>query len=143
MKNNEVMEIKIEGIYKTTYEDGSSWVVYKTPKGETGYEITVGFDEGDEDWVEFEINENPLWIEKYSSKKHINSCSEKLKELICNCRNSENEMWFVEENEILESEALILADEVEELGLDEYIKFYEDGCAITIYGGVITEFLFS
>ena len=61
-------------------------------------------------------------------------------------------MWFVEWEDLeeilsndegdIKSFLAILKDEVEKLELSDYIKFEEDGVAITVYGGVITKFLF-
>lgn len=136
-------EMKIESIYETTYEDGTSWVTYKTPTGETGYEITDEYNNGDEEFLEKAVNEDELTYNGMLDKKDINSCSSELQELIYECLSSENEMLFVEEDEIEEYIIDALAYEVQELGLDEYIKFHEDDCAVTVYGGVITQFLFS
>ncbi len=35
-----------------------------------------------------------------------------------------------------------LKQEVTNLKLDDYIRFNEDNCPITVYGGVITKFIF-
>ena len=64
-----------------------------------------------------------------------------LKELSMN----ESEMLFVEyDDEVLNKELKIhpslladLQDEVKRLDLSEYIKFDEDDCFITIYGGIL------
>ena len=86
------------------------------------------------------VDAKPKTVETYT--RAIRQLFKYLAEIIEECRESENEMWFVEEDEITEEEAMKISDEVERLGIEDYVRFYEDGCAITIYGGVITRFLF-
>lgn len=139
-------EIKIDNIMETSYEDGTSWVTYKTPAGAIGYLITEEHESGDEELLEKEINSAEFqWAyNQMLDKKDINSISIELAELIEECRCSENEMWFVEQDDEMEGYMMTaLAYEVHELGLDDYVKFNEGGCKITVYGGIITQFLFS
>lgn len=153
--------IKITGIMETSYEDGSYWVEYSV-EGKLGYEIITpnekdDFNNGDEGYYNGVFKEclerayNTIEaLNKTATEKFYNvCCGEYLSELIENCRQSDNEMWFVEYDELKEdvedgkiksTEELI--DVVGILGLNEYIKFDEDDCAITIYGGVITKLLF-
>ena len=135
----ESKSFKIFRVMETTYEDGTSWVEYIC-NGKYGYEII-------EDIKEIKrFNEIQI-----SNKPNLNICSNYLAEIIEECRQSENEMWFVEWKdleEILSSDESyiksfldVLKDEVVKLELSDYIKFEEDGGAITVYGGVITKFL--
>lgn len=131
---------KIFRIMETSYEDGTSWVEYIC-NGKYGYEII-------EDIKEIK-SFNEIQI---CNKPNLNICSNYLAEIIEECRQSENEMWFVEWEDLeeilsndegdIKSFLAILKDEVEKLELSDYIKFEEDGVAITVYGGVITKFLF-
>ena len=77
------------------------------------------------------------------------TCSPYLASIIQDCLQSENEMWFVEDDdeefeELNQDENFLpnLELEVKKLGLEYYIRFEEDDCHITVYGGVITKFLF-
>ena len=111
VKNNVV----VESVMETSYEDGTYWIEYSVD-GKLGYEIVDS---------NYEMNEEELketYQEKYNSDSEINSslakkhnvkdCSSQLAELIESCRQSENEMWFVEEDEIEEAEAEKIAEEV-------------------------------
>lgn len=116
--------MKILGITQTTYDDNSVWITYET-NGKVGYEL----------------------VETKPNLKE--ACSPYLASIIMDCLQSENEMWFVEDddeefNELCEDENFLpdLYAEVQRLGLDDYIRFGEDGCHITVYGGIITRFLF-
>lgn len=155
VKENEEMkkEIKVDRIMETTYEDGTSWVEYRTPQGCFGYEITEDYEEGDEEELEKEINKDEVTYNGMLDKKHISQCSDFLEEIIEECRQSDNEMWFVEfrdlekelktdEKDIIDNFLLKLQKEVHDLGIKDYITFYEGEIAITVYGGVITKFLF-
>lgn len=116
--------MKIFDVTRTSYEDNSYWVHYEID-GKIGYEI---------------IETKPILEE---------ACSPYLASIIKDCLQSENEMWFVEFDdeefdELNQDENFLpnLELEVKKLGLDDYIKFGEDECHITVYGGVITKFLF-
>lgn len=154
VKENKEMrkEIKVERIMETTYEDGTSWVEYTTPNGSLGYEVTEDYEEGDEKELEKEINDDEITYNGMIDKKYISVCSEYLAGIIEECRQSDNEMWYIEYEELQEELSVCkdevdnfivkLQDEVNRLDIQEYITFYEDGCVITVYGGVITKFLF-
>lgn len=75
----------------------------------------------------------------------INTLSHSLKDLIIECNGSDNEMFFVEENDhywpnLSEEELKALIEEVDnklnQRGHTNYIEFYEDGALITVYGGI-------
>ena len=116
--------MKILGISETTYDDNSYWITYEI-NGNVGYEI---------------VHQKPILDE---------ACSPYLASIIKDCLQSENEMWFVEDDdeefeELNQDENFLpnLELEVKKLGLEDYIRFEEDDCHITVYGGVITKFLF-
>lgn len=126
-------------ISETTYEDNTFWVNYEIGD-RLGYEIVDG------DKVKSYKVGGEIIVK---DKVDINVCSETLQTLIDNCGSSDNEMLFVEFDEIEEDEVFKIQDEVieldnkyENLKLSECITFGEDGCAITVYGGVSTKFIF-
>lgn len=123
--------LTIEEITPTTYEDGTSWVVYSIGE-KIGYEIIEG-------------EELPDYKKMLNEKKPtLEVCSPYLAEIIENCHRSENEMWFVEyDDEDLEKIDLEkLEDEVYELGIEKYFEFDNTDAAITVFGGIITKFMF-
>lgn len=90
---------------------------------------------------------------KLTSKPYLSVCDDNLKDYIEECRQSENEMWYITKEDLEEEfgdnqEAINnyiekLQEETQKLGLEEYIHFYEDYYDIVVfYGGVITQFLF-
>ena len=74
----------------------------------------------------------------------LESLSPYLQKIIMECMSSDNEMWFVEYddkeiNELIISNPYMLSEleyEVWNFGLDDVIRFGEDDCYITVYGGV-------
>lgn len=128
--------ITIDRIMETTYEDETSWVEY-TVNDRYAYEIIEGTDE-DEVMTKF-LNLEPTKLE---NKIKLKECSELMQDIVEECRGSENEMWFVDEDEISEKEVEELEKEITALGLEGYITTWEDGCAITVYGGALTKFIF-
>lgn len=130
----------IHSIIDTTYYDGSLWVEYLVGE-HFGYEITYN-DYKDNDPAAL----NEWSMERLINKPHVSVCSDYLARLIENTRQSDNEMWFVEYEDVNPNEADQLVEdlekEVEKLGLQGYVTFHEDGCLITVFGGVITKFLF-
>lgn len=142
--NSNNTKVNIDRIMSTAYGDGSSWIEYSTPLGK-GYEITTEYEDGEEDRVQIDHY-------KLMNKKLIHQCSNLLGGIIEQCRQSDNDMWFVEledlqeeisiDNGIQENFLDEFNIEIEKLGLKDYVKIHEDDCAITVYGGVITQFLF-
>ena len=133
---------RVERIMETTYENGTYWIEYTTD-GQYGYELNTRFKPGDEKKLQELIIAGEYNVDKMECKPSIGACSERLGGYIKECLESENEMWFVEnDEEISQEEILEIAKEVEKLGLEQYVTFYKDDCKITIYGGIITEFLF-
>lgn len=146
-----IKDIKIMNIMGTTFGDNTCWLEYKVNE-KLGYEILENITEDGEELIKKMIENGRLSREKLIGKKCISECGKYLGEIIEECRQSDNEMWFVEFDELKE-ELSVCDDEVEgfiskleeeviKLGLENYITFYEDGTAITVYGGVIAKFLF-
>lgn len=130
---------KILYIDETSYEDDTYWVHYEI-KGSLGYEIIEG------DKIELYKVGSEILVDH---KPKVTVCSDSLQNLLDECRGSDNEMWFVEKDEMTEDEVLKIQEEVtrlddeyENLELWECITFGEDGAAITVYGGSCTKFLF-
>ena len=142
MKNIEIFRIM-----DTTYEDNTSWIEYRV-NDKFGYEIIDGEEqEHNKEQIEKVFNGIEPINDMLANKKSINKCSDFLRTIIEECRQSDNEMWFVEYEDLEDIEdkekfLLGIEDEVMMLGLQDYIRFHEDEAAITVYGGVITQFLF-
>jgi hypothetical protein len=144
--------IKVQRIMETTFEDGTVWVEYRIlDKDKVGYMISNKITTQDSvESVEKKLNE--LVSDQLSDKPLHDDYEEPIKSLILECLQSENEMWFVEFEDLeedfdvpenLHDDYLDRLDEdIEKVGLSDYIKIKEDGCAITVYGGVITMCLF-
>ena len=90
---------------------------------------------------------------KLTSKPYLSVCDDNLKDYIEECRQSENEMWYITEEDLEEEfgnnqEAINnyiekLQEEAKKLGVNEYIEFYQDDYDVVVfYGGIITQFLF-
>lgn len=77
-----------------------------------------------------------------SKRIKISECSELLAEIIEECRQSENQMWFVEFGTMKLGNVKRIKEEVKKLGLEDCITFLEDDCLITVYGGVLDEIIF-
>ena len=132
----ELQTFKITRIQKTGYDNGTNWLEYRTNKGHYGYELITQ----DQEVVDI------------IGKPNLSQCSKITQELIENCLESENEMWFVEQDEMdeyietYEKPQYELIEEIEsdinQFELSDYIKFNEDGCLVTVYGGIITKFEF-
>ena len=135
-------KIKVQRIMETTYEDGTYWIEYLVNDKKLGYEISEEIEEDIVKELQNWIYNKKFNSEQLTKKKDIEECSSCLAEIIEQCRQSENEIWFIEEDEITEEEVKKLEDEVNKLGIEDYVTFYEDGCVITVYGGIITQFLF-
>lgn len=144
-------KIIVSNIMETSYDDNSNWIEYIIGD-RYGYELDYVAKEGMEEITEKAYNTNEKLNHLAIDKPLIDVCSKFLKEIIEECRQSENEMWFIEDGDLQEhynieeeeQEKFIekIIDEAEKLGVGEYITCYEDGALITVYGGIITKFLF-
>ena len=141
-EKKELPKIKVHLINKTSYENETNWITYSI--GDVyAYEISEAFEEGDEKILQDMIDKKIVnFYEKFINKKTIKEVHPTLADMIINCLQSDNDMWFVEYGEISEKEIELVKKEVERFKLQEYVTFDEDDCAVTVYGGVITEFLF-
>lgn len=140
--------IIINSITETTYENNTSWVNYKINNKE-GYQLINDLFEGAENIIHSLVNRNIQMNNIYAHKKCISICSSYLQDIINGCLQSENEMFFVEyddlKNKISDEDDTFLDNlkqEVVDLNIQDVICFDEDGCAITVYGEVLTRFLF-
>lgn len=135
-----IYTIELNEITETTFENGTSWIEYEW-KGKTGYILTEEYHEGDEEKAQAWLIEN---LVETAGKPFLEVCSEDMAELIEDCRQSENEMWFIEYEDLEEKgfDLEALENEAEKLGLSFYFEFDNGDCAITVFGGVITRFLF-
>lgn len=152
LNGEEEEKIEIDNVIETTFDDGSNWIEYNFD-GKLGYELTEEYQEGDEEKIQNLIDNGEFDTKKLTEKMDITSCSKYLAEIIEKCRRSENEMYFVEfdeleedldtkEEDIIDNFLFELQEEVEKLKIDEYITFKDEDCAIIVWGGAITKFLF-
>ena len=146
-RGNKEMENKITFLnsVETLYEDNSYWVEYLIG---TGDNYSIALIQGEED--EEEDNETlkeklmELGTEKLTNKILLEDCSEKLQEIMGYCLSSENDTWFVEDDEITKKELEVLEEEIYKLGLDDCMVIHEDELTpVTIYGDAITRFIFN
>lgn len=151
VEEKKMKKITVDKITQTTYEDGSNWIEYQVDN-QYGYELDYVAEEGMEEVTEKAYNTNEKLNSKAVNKPSINECSNFLKEIIEECKQSENEMWFVEFEDLKEiydieeknQEKFLeeIMEEVKKFDLQESITFYEDNAAVTVYGDSITKFLF-
>lgn len=141
-----IPEITITSIDKTTYEDGTHWInyTYKNAKGEEylGIELTSSYQKGDEKELQDIIDGEKVNTKYMMDKPLVKETVKVFKDLLINTLHSDNEMWFVEYGELSEEEIKLVEKEAERFNVQDYVKFDEDDCAVTIYGGIITKFLF-
>ena len=162
MKNIEVLRVM-----ETSYENGSYWIEYNV-NGLYGYEIVYDIQNIEQIKSDKEIikridnariyyqrlfNTDTELNKKLTSKRKLSSCDSELKHYISECLESENEMWYITEEDLEEEfgnnqEAINnyiekLQEEAKRLGVDEYVEVYENSDDVVVfYGGIITQFLF-
>ena len=139
-------KVIIKDIFNTTFADQTCWVAYRF-MDKLGYEIINERNRDKKDRLLFLCNSNRRLNTKFSHKKLISQCSEYLQQIAIESLQSENEMLFVEYDEFYQipmHETIMnnLQQEIVDLKLQDYIKFDEDGCAISVSGAIITCFLF-
>ena len=124
---------------ETSYEDGSYWVEYSIGTG-NNYSIEG---EEDEDKETLKLRLMGLGTEKLTNKIFLKNCSKKLQEIIGDCLSSDNDTWFIEEEEITQEELKNIEEEITKLGLDDCIVVYEEEITpVIIYGETITKFIY-
>ena len=131
-------KITILNIEETQYEDNTYWVEYLIGTGDiSALEII----EGEEDEIQEKLF--GLGQERLTNKIKLEECSEKMQEIITRCLMSDNDTWFVEEDDITKKELEELEEEICELGLNDCMLIYEEEITpITIYGETVTRFLY-
>lgn len=98
-------------------------------------------------YLEIEYDK-PEILAKLSSKPHVSVCGENLEYLIEECRQSDNEMWYIDKDMFKskeEKDEFIneISSFVSKLNLENYVVFNIDNYnVITIFGGILTKFLF-
>lgn len=123
----------IKRITETTFENNTYWVEYYI-NGYVTYELVE--------------NNDIDYCTKLISNKNINDkinilyCHPLIANLVNECLSSENEMLYVEYDEITDEKLNIILKEVIKLNLSDIVTFDENDCAITLYGEIITRFLF-
>lgn len=128
--------LDFEAHVETELQEDSMWYYYKAIKGDRIIESFIILEE----MLSTEVIRNSI-EEKISNTEFIDikEVSEDLRSLIEDCHSSENEMYFVEYSEVSEwTDERInrVQEEVLDLNIDNYIRFGEDGCLITVYGGI-------
>ena len=127
-------DLRIKYVIETSYEDSTWWVGYSI-----GAIHSIALIQA-ENKLEA-INETIAIYDTLSDKKDLEECSDLLKELILECNASDNDMLYVENDDISKEKIDQLQKEVSNLGLENYVDFYtEDETPIIIYGGIATEF---
>ncbi|MBQ3422507.1 MAG: hypothetical protein IJH34_12805 [Romboutsia sp.] len=128
-------DLRIKYVMETSYEDSTYWV---------GYSInnlhSIALVEADNNLEA--INETVAIYDTVADKKSLEVCSDLLRGLILECSASDNDMLYVDEDEITDKEVKQLQEEISNLGLGGYVEFYNNDTSVTFYGGIITEFSF-
>lgn len=135
MENLEIIGFEVQD----ELPDGYYVMEYRF-KGKTGYKCTIG---DSRDLSSYDIDE-------LINKPHISECCPYLQTLIKETLSTDNGMVFVEDddedylNYIKDNPDGLddLSVEVDKFDLDLCLRFDEDDCPITVYGGIITKFLF-
>lgn len=146
------MEIKISQIINLNdYDYGDfGWIEYIIENSNKyGYIKILG--DVDEDIAYKALNATDMY-KRLVKKMDISCTSNYLRDLIESCKDSDCDMWFVDSLEDIPGKnnsdklELIceLENEVKKLGLQEYIDITleENETLVTVYGGIITKFLF-
>lgn len=160
-------KIEVLRVMETSYEDGSYWIEYMV-NGLYGYEIIYDIQNIEQIKSDKEIikridnariyyqrlfNTDTELNKKLTSKRKLSSCDSELKHYISECLESENEMWYITEEDLEEEfgnnqEAKDnyikkIQEEAKKIGVSEYVEVYENSDDVVVfYGGIITQFLF-
>lgn len=140
---NEKIKKAVEVLYieeqvATELIEDSSWYYYEATKNNETVESFIILEEG------LTLEEAAAITERHLESTNfvkISDVKPEIRELIENCHGSDNEMWFVEEDDefwgsLSDKEIEKYEEEVEKLGLKDYIAFGEDGCLITVSGDI-------
>lgn len=123
----------IKKITETTFENNTYWVEYCT-HDYTSYEIVENND--------IEYCTKLISSKSINNKINIISCNPLVANLVNECLSSDNEMLYIEYDEITNEKLDIIIEEVIKLNLSDLITFDENDCAITVYGEILTRFFF-
>lgn len=160
-------KIEVLRVMETSYEDGSYWIEYMVNEL-YGYEIVYDIQNIEQIKSDKEIikridnariyyqrlfNTDTELNKKLTSKRKLSSCDSELKHYISECLESENEMWYITEEDLEEEfgnnqEAKDnyikkIQEEAKKVGVSEYVEVYENSDDVVVfYGGIITQFLF-
>ena len=127
-------DLRIKYVMETSYEDSTWWVGYSI-----GDIHSIAIIEAP---TKLEaINETLSIYDTLADKRDLKECSDLLQDLILECNSSDNDMLYVESDDITKEQVDQLQNEVLKLGLENYVDFYtEDETPVIIYGGIATEF---
>lgn len=134
--NKQVKILEVQEVYGTELEECSSWYYFKAlQNGKIIESYTILEEELPEEEAEAMLK---AYVEA-SEFVDIKSMSPDLRELVENCHHSDNEMWFVDEDEAeyyTEELRKDLEAEVERLGLENHVTFDTEDSLITVWGGI-------
>lgn len=136
-------KIKVLNIIKTTFNN-SYWMEYKY-KNYYGYEIINTYEEAAQ--LENKYNNNIELYNKLINKNHYRILNNPLDGLIHDTLISDNEMLFIDYEDadaydINAQDIKSIKEDIKKYNLYDYIELCNNDYLITIYGGIIKEFLF-
>lgn len=121
-------------------EEGASWYEYYATDGSRTIHsyIIVPYELRNDEKAICNLIQEFIVRRGFDNFIDIEKTSPYLQELIINCHQSENDMWFVEDDEWDELSTDVqeaLDDEIDKLDLTPYVEFGFDP-AVTIFGGI-------
>lgn len=133
-------------IMETDYSDGSVWVEFKV-NDNYSYLYSENYNDTDEDLVMMDLYNGKIDINDIVSKPKLSVCSPELAWLIERCHQSQNDMFYLEYEDLEDLEDFSmnleeLENEADRLGISEYFLFGGFDSAVAVFGGIITKFLF-
>jgi len=132
--------LEIEHYAKTTLQENSHWIMYRCEDGKkTLKSWLIVSDEASDEEIEQQISAHISKRGGVGKFPNINELQDFLMESIIACHNSDNEMLFVEQEDMGDLGRYNLADIEDCIGqhkLGEYLRLGEDGAFLTVYGGV-------
>lgn len=128
--------LEVEEQTETELEEYSSWYYFKALQNGKIIESFIILDQ------ELPEEKATRIIKAHVEEKNfvdIASMSPELRNLVEHCHHSDNEMWFVDEDEEEEYPEKLrnsLEEEVEKLGIEKYVTFGTEDSLITVWGGI-------
>lgn len=141
--------ISITNISQTSYDDNTSWVTYVTKKGYKG--VILCSSDYNKEQISDTLNILTDYKEYLINKPHIKETGDFLQKIFSELLSSENDILFLQENYISDSDNKIediffklisLDKDIKKFNLEKCFSFFEDGDIITVYGGLLSKFLF-